>query len=334
MNSHEPALDVELDEARSAHFFRMNHLPSRGAHRSLRAWWEAQPWEYRTDGGWDYERLRDGLLSFLAATKGSADRAPLRMLEIRRGRDKSGQPEKFDLVLRPGEVVCLVGPTGAGKSRLLADIECLAQGDTPTGRVVLIDGERPQPETRFTGDGQIVAQITQNMNFVMDLTVAEFLKLHAESRAIASPDSAVRSVLEAAVSMAGEPFGPSTPLTQLSGGQSRALMIADAAFLSPKPVILIDEIENAGVDRTRALEFFVDQGKIVLLSTHDPLLALSGVRRLVIRHGAVQEVIEPSATEKALRQRLAGIDRQLSALRERLRSGERLDSDPATTPAL
>jgi len=91
--------------------------------------------------------------------------------------------------------------------------------------------------------------------------VVEFLRMHAESRALTTPEPAVQRVLEAAISMAGEPFGPDTPLTQLSGGQSRALMIADAAFLSPT-VVLIDEIENAGVDRTRALELFVDQERL------------------------------------------------------------------------
>ncbi|OAM91388.1 ABC transporter [Termitidicoccus mucosus] len=248
-------------------------------------------------------------------------------LEILPGRDKSGAPERHALCLRPGDIVALVGPTGAGKSRLLADIECLAQGDTPTGRVVRVNGRAPDPESRFSGEGKIVAQITQNMNFIMDLPVAAFLRLHAESRALPphEAESAVRRVLESAVGMAGEPFGPETELTQLSGGQSRALMIADAAFLSPKPVILIDEIENAGVDRTRALELFTDQGKIVLLSTHDPLLALSGTCRLVIRNGAVSDVIEPTAAEKENHRRLVHLDKQLGALREALRHGRRIE---------
>lgn len=248
-------------------------------------------------------------------------------LDILPGRDKSGAPERFRLRFVPGDVICLVGPTGAGKSRFLADIECLAQGDTPTGRIIHLNGAPPTRESRLAGEGRIVAQITQNMNFVMDLTVADFLTLHAESRGlpVESAPAAVRRVLDAAVGMAGEPFGPGTPLTQLSGGQSRALMIADAAFLSPMPIVLIDEIENAGVDRTRALSLFADQGKIVLLSTHDPLLALSGARRLVIRHGAVADVIESSPTEQQNLRRLASLDRQLAALRERLRSGQCID---------
>ena len=325
-SSAEPTVpDLSLDDPRCGEFFLLNQLPARSGHATLRSWWDAQSWDLRTESGWDFERLREGLAAFLSVSLTAANPLALHTLEIFRGRDKSGRPEQHDLCFKPGDVVCLVGPTGAGKSRFLADIECLAQGDTPTGRVVRIDGKAPDPETRFTGEGKIVAQITQNMNFVMDLTVVEFLRMHAESRALATPEPAVQRVLEAAVKMAGEPFGPDTPLTQLSGGQSRALMIADAAFLSPKPVVLIDEIENAGVDRTRALELFVDQGKIVLLSTHDPLLALSGARRLVIRHGAVAQVIEPSAQEQKNRVHLADLDRQLAGLRERLRRGERLD---------
>lgn len=325
MSGAHPPSDLVLTDGRCSEFFLLNQLPARGEHRTLEAWWNAQPWELRHERGWDFERLHEGLVAFLAAHAKTAARTDLTSLEVLRGRDKNGQPERFDLRFKPGDVVCLVGPTGAGKSRLLADIECLAQGDTPTGRVVRVNGLPPTPEARFTGEGKIVAQITQNMNFVLDIGVAEFLRLHAESRGLTEVEPAVQRVLESAIKMAGEPFGPNTPLTHLSGGQSRALMIADAAFLSPKPVVLIDEIENAGVDRERALELFVDQGKIVLLSTHDPLLALTGTRRLVVRNGGVHDVFEPSESERGHRTRLAALDRGLVRLREALRRGERLD---------
>jgi ABC-type lipoprotein export system ATPase subunit len=320
-------MPIPITDPRCGEFLLLNHLPGRAGHTTLHDWWESQPWDIRADSGWDYERLTEALASFLAAALPTDTPAPLNTLEILPGRSKTGHAETHHLRFVPGDVICLVGPTGAGKSRLLADIECLAQGDTPTGRTVLLDGAPPAPHTRFTGEGRIVAQITQNMNFVMDLAVADFLRLHAESRRLtpASTDDAVHRVLAAAVRMAGEPFGAATPLTQLSGGQSRALMIADAAFLSPKPVILIDEIENAGVDRVRALEFFTDQKKIVLLSTHDPLLALSGTCRLVIRNGAVSDVIFPTLEEAETRRQLVVFDRKLSAIRERLRAGKRIE---------
>ncbi|WP_243670087.1 ATP-binding cassette domain-containing protein [Methanoculleus chikugoensis] len=60
------------------------------------------------------------------------------------GRDKTGgRPEMLELTVTPGEVVSIVGPTGSGKSRLLEDIECLAQRDTPTARQILINGSAP-----------------------------------------------------------------------------------------------------------------------------------------------------------------------------------------------
>ncbi len=222
----------------------------------------------------------------------------------------------------------MVGPTGSGKSRLLADIECLAQGDTPSGRQVLLDGRAPDEKSRLSGEQTLVAQLSQNMNFVMDLSVAEFLRMHAESRLVADIDERVAQIFGTALDLTGEPFTSDTPVTALSGGQSRALMIADVACLSASPIVLIDEIENAGVDRRRALELLVRKEKIVLMATHDPLLALSGDRRLVVRNGGVAAVIETSPEERAVLARLVELDRQLNRLRDRVRNGDPVVFDP------
>jgi len=233
-------------------------------------------------------------------------------------------------------MILMVGPTGSGKSRLLADIEWVAQGDTPTGRTVLINGQTPRREWRFSTAHKLVAQLSQNMNFVMDLTVEQFLTLHADSRQLrpqgADPESArdektrtIHAIWNAANALAGEPFALDTPITSLSGGQSRALMIADIAMLSRSPIVLIDEIENAGIDRGRALELLLRQEKIVLMATHDPILALHGQRRVVLKNGAMQQVIVPTPRELANVNTLRAMDAKLMALRERLRRGELLE---------
>lgn len=250
---------------------------------------------------------------------------PLRSVTVLGGRDKDGHPERLELTMDAGEVLCIVGPTGSGKSRLLADIECLAQGDTPSGRRILIDGAPPDPVRRFGSGRRLVAELTQNMNFVVDLSVAEFLAMHAECRLVEGADRVVADVIACANDLAGERFSPDASLTQLSGGQSRALMIADVALLSASPVVLIDEIENAGVDRKKALELLMSRDKIVLVSTHDPILALLGGRRIVIRNGAVADVIVTSDGERANRRGLEEVDRRLMDLRRRLRAGERID---------
>lgn len=250
----------------------------------------------------------------------------VREITITGGRAKDGRDEPVqEITVKVGEVVCIVGPTGSGKSRLLADIEWVARGDTPTGRHVTIDGEVPGDKWRFSSEHKLVAQLSQNMNFVMDLTVEEFLALHAESRQVGDPEEKIRRIWEWANELAGEPFALDTPVTSLSGGQSRALMIADTAVLSASPVVLIDEIENAGIDRQQALDILIREEKIVLMATHDPILALMGDRRVIINNGAMQKVIEPSAAEKANLTELRALDDRLMGLRHRLRMGERLD---------
>lgn len=240
------------------------------------------------------------------------------------GRDKSGQPESADILIRTGETVSLVGPTGSGKSQLLEDIECAAQRDTPTGRQILFDGKEPGDEQRFSLSNRLVAQLTQNMNFVMDVSVEEFLSMHIHSRKTADGQERMRRCFETTIALSGEPFDLNTKLTCLSGGQARALMIADAACISPSPILLVDEIENAGIDRLRAMELLRSEDKIVILATHDPLLALSCGRRIVLSNGGIKAVLERSESEWMVLEKLVEADRFNSRLREAIRSGERV----------
>ena len=238
------------------------------------------------------------------------------------GHDKSGVPENKQLKLRAGSITSIVGPTGSGKSRLLADIEWLAQGDTPTGRTILINDETPDSDLRFSLEHKLVAQLSQNMNFVMDATVNEFITMHAESRMVHNIEPMAGEIIRQANLLAGESFLPETPLTALSGGQSRALMIADTAFLSTSPVVLIDEIENAGIDRKKALQLLVKNEKIILIATHDPILALMAEQRLVIKNGGIHKLIITSENEKKNLSTLEAIDNKMLTLRNKLRHGE------------
>lgn len=246
-------------------------------------------------------------------------------LTILPGTDKSGVPEGFDsLVIKKSEIVSIVGPTGSGKSRLLGDIEWVAQADTPTSRQILINGDVPDSTWRFSTSKKLVAQLSQNMNFVMDLNVREFIELHAESRLVENPLEIVDRIIVEANKLAGESFSPETPITSLSGGQSRALMIADTAILSRSPIILIDEIENAGIDRKRALALLLSEEKIVLMATHDPILALMADRRIVIGNGGITSVIETTEEERKILSTLEELDKTILGYRTRLRAGESL----------
>ena len=246
-------------------------------------------------------------------------------LSILPGRDKGGNPEKFErLDINKSEMIAIVGATGSGKSRLLADIEWAAQNDTPTGRTVLINGEVADKKWRFSSNNKLVAQLSQNMNFVMDLSVKEFLEMHAKSRMVEDVEKTVEKIIEEANKLAGEQFNIDTQITALSGGQSRALMIADTAILSSSPIVLIDEIENAGIDRKKALELLVSADKIVLMATHDPTLALMADKRIVIKNGGIAEIIETDEKEKEKLKELEEMDKIIQEMRRALRAGEKI----------
>jgi ABC-type lipoprotein export system ATPase subunit len=172
-----------------------------------------------------------------------------------------------------------------------------------------------------------VAQLSQNMNFIMDLTVREFLELHAKSRLVEDIEDVIDRIIFEANNLAGEKFNFDTPVTSLSGGQSRALMIADTAILSSSPIVLIDEIENAGIDRKKALKLLVSEDKIVLMATHDPLLALMADKRIIIKNGGISKIIETSPEEKSLLSRLEDIDSTIQHMRQNLREGKTLDRE-------
>ena len=296
---------------------------------------EVSPEEYFTlldaelleDLGLERESLTERFTAFMGLLenlKAGTGAPRIESITIQGGHDKSGRPEGFELTVRPGEVICIVGPTGSGKSRFLADIEWIAQGDTPTGRRVLINGNPPEAAQRFAIDHKLVAQLSQNMNFVMDLTVEEFITMHAESRMVEDVATVTATIIDLANDLAGEKFTPQTPVTALSGGQSRALMIADTSCLSSSPIVLIDEIENAGIDRKRAVHTLVDKRKIVLMATHDPILALMGGRRLVFKNGGISAIIVTSAAERANLTLFEEMDAKLGAVRNALRNGERI----------
>ncbi len=242
-------------------------------------------------------------------------------LTILGGVDKDGVPEAIRFVeVSKGEIVGIVGPTGSGKSTLIDDIEQLAQGDTPAGRTILINGDKPDAMTRVNPRMKLVAQLSQNMHFLADMTVGDFLQMHARSRG--KDEGLTKKVIDLANTLTGEPIAAHHPLTVLSGGQSRSLMTADIAVISDSPVVLIDEIENAGIKKQEALELLAGEGKIVVVVTHDPVLALMASRRIVIRNGGMVDIITTSPDEKDVCDRIAEVDNWLMSMRETIRRGD------------
>lgn len=237
------------------------------------------------------------------------------------GYDKHGNKEPVkEVIIRKGEIFGVVGPTGSGKSSLIADIEQLAQEDTFSRRKILVNDKEPTYEDRTNPRKKMVAQLSQNMNFLADMSVGDFLTLHAKCRG--ASNKCVNSVINLANTLTGEPIKKDHDLTILSGGQSRALMVADVSVISDSPIVLIDEIENAGIRKHDALKVLAGHGKIVLVVTHDPVLALMTNQRIVMKSGGMQQVVSTTPEEMSLSKKLNKIDELMLSLRDKVRNGD------------
>ncbi|GEO82582.1 ABC transporter ATP-binding protein [Pararhodospirillum oryzae] len=146
--------------------------------------------------------------------------------------------QDVNLELHPGQVVALVGPSGAGKTTVL---HLIARFIDPTSGRVLIDGQDVRDVTLASLWAR-VALVSQDV-MIFDDTVAANI-------AYGQPDAAPGAIREAARLAGADAFiralpqGYETPLgergVRLSGGQRQRLSIA-RAFLKNAPLLLLDE---------------------------------------------------------------------------------------------
>jgi len=247
----------------------------------------------------------------------------IKKISIIGGIGKDGQAEKvkkFDLKM--GDIISIVGPTGCGKTTLINDIELFANNNTPSQRSILINDEPIPEDFSFDPSKHPIALISQHTNFLSDLPVGEFLKIHAKIRGSENAESMIEETLDFANQLTGEAIIRETAMTELSGGQTRSLLIADAVIIGNSPIILLDEIENAGIHRTKALKLLKKYEKIFVFVTHDPRIALLSDFRIIMSHGAMQKMITTNAEEKMAAIGLKKIDDVMLEFRKLIRAGE------------
>ncbi len=192
----------------------------------------------------------------------------------------------FDLIVAPGETVCLFGPSGAGKSTVLHLL--LRLYDVEAGRV-LVDGVDVR-------DLEVV-QLRRHLAFVpqdpwlLDGTIAENIAFGSATATRAEVLAAGRAawVDEFALSL---PEGYDTPLgeggVRLSGGQRRRVALA-RAVVSRAGVVLLDE-PTTSLDAAAARQVVgairsATRDRTVLLVTHDPVLAAIADRTVHVAPG-------------------------------------------------
>ncbi|WP_269929306.1 ATP-binding cassette domain-containing protein [Kocuria massiliensis] len=199
--------------------------------------------------------------------------------------------DEVDLSISAGEFVAIVGPSGAGKSTLL---NILALLDRPSRGTYLLSGRDVSTcgaSVRNALRARMFGLIFQSSNMLMDESSLTNAMMGLRVRHVprrARRDRAAETLRGLGL---GHRLGTRTKL--LSGGERQRCAIARAVATDP-PVVLADEpTGNLDEENTaRVMEILRDlhaRGKTVVVITHDPEVAASAERRILLRGGRIAE---------------------------------------------
>ncbi len=207
---------------------------------------------------------------------------------------------KVDLSIQEGDMVAITGPSGSGKSTLMNILGCLDDFDAGT---YVISGE---DVSKLTGDkladirNRLIGFVFQNFNLLPRLSALENVELPLLYSAHKDAKAAARKALEAvglADRMHHEP-------TQLSGGQRQRVAIARAIVTNPA-IILADEPtgnldSRVGREILDVFHKINDQGRTIVIVTHDSNVARHCRREVQIRDGQIVDIIEHNRSAREL----------------------------------
>src|SRR5512139_1318866 len=207
----------------------------------------------------------------------------------------SGKPNEFaavqgiSLSVEARKATVLKGPSGSGKTTLLSLIGCMAR---PTaGRIQLFDREITSLPERFLTEirRKTFGFIFQQFNLIKGITALENAMLPAYP--LGERHGALEKRAMNLLDLLGISQKATSKVEWLSGGEAQRVAIARALMNNPS-VIIADE-PTAHLDTRLSREFMEilaklkEQGKTLILASHDPLVYESTVidRLVNIRDG-------------------------------------------------
>ncbi len=199
--------------------------------------------------------------------------------------------DNVSLTINRGEFVAIIGQSGSGKSTLMNMLGCL---DVPTSGTYILDGK---DVSTLTDDEQSdirnkeIGFIFQGFNLIANLTAVENVELPLIYRGVGQKER--RELALNALKIVGlEKRGTHRP-AEMSGGQQQRVAIARAIAQAP-PIILADEpTGNLDSGSTKEIMDILrrlhEEGRTVILITHDNEIAASAKRNIRIRDGKIVE---------------------------------------------
>ncbi len=193
-----------------------------------------------------------------------------------------------------GEFVAIVGQSGSGKSTLMNMIGLL---DLPSSGSYMLDGK---DVSRLTDDelsdirNQQIGFIFQGFNLIASLTAQANVELPLIYRGIRAEER--HKLSTAALERVGLTSRSHHLPSQLSGGQQQRVAIARAVAARP-PMILADEPtgnldSRSGEEVMRVLNELHEEGRTIILITHDNEIAMAAKRVIRIHDGKIVEDTE------------------------------------------
>jgi putative ABC transport system ATP-binding protein len=189
--------------------------------------------------------------------------------------------------IAPGEFVAVRGASGSGKSTLLNLLGCL---DQPSSGSYRLDGE----DVSRYDDKQLsrirntkIGFIFQSFNLLPRTTALE----NVEIPMVYGHGNVDTKKALAALEHVGLSARASHFATELSGGEQQRVAVARALINNPS-LILADEPTgnldiNAGRDVMQLLQHLRQEGKTILLVTHDDGVASYALREILLRAGGI-----------------------------------------------
>src|SRR5690348_15584601 len=207
----------------------------------------------------------------------------------RLGEEEIRALDNISLDIEAGEFISIIGPSGSGKSTLMHILGCL---DSPTSGTIHLDGVMIQNASARQLAGirnRKIGFVFQFFNLLPKLNVLQNVELPMIYSGIPSRERQQRSL--AALESVGMANRAKHRPSQLSGGQQQRAAIARALVNSPRLVFADEPTGNLDSHTGDAiLQLFrslSQQGRTIVLVTHDPEIAAVTPRRIEIRDGKI-----------------------------------------------